>query len=504
MKKWDVVIIGSGISSLTCAVLLSKKGKSVCVLEGYSKVGGYLHTFKRFGHRFDTGAHYIGAVDPGQPFHTLLSYLGVYNSELFTPLNHDGFDVLNFPNFKIELPKGYEKTISRLTERFPSEADAIRSFYNLIREVANNFPTYRFNENADMSGVIHLLETPLSKIVEGLTQNPELRAVFYSYCALHGVRHTDVPFALHALLTDSLILSPYGLAQGGDTMAAAYVDRIRGYGGEVHLNAKVVLIETENKLAKAVVTENGDRFEAEWIISGIHPKNTFALVDDPNAFSPAFRKRLGNIQETDGVFGIYAVCENDEIDRLKNYFYFSSIEPNKMFEHVGPHSQPNGVFISSAERLKNPDKSTFGLNILAIGPYKWFSEWKDSEYPRQPSKFGDYISVKESYAEQILNFVDGLQPGFKSKIKKYVTSSPLSNVHFNGSVEGSPYGIYHSLENTGARALGPRTHVPNLLLTGQSCLFPGLLGASVSALRTAGHIVGIKPMLKELRLSGEL
>ena len=59
------------------------------------------------------------------------------------------------------------------------------------------------------------------------------------------------------------------------------------------------------------------------------------------------------------------------------------------------------------------------------------------------------------------------------------------------------------MQNTGARALGPRTKVLNLLLTGQNCLFPGLLGAATSALRTSGHIIGIKPVLEQLKAMGE-
>ncbi len=39
MSTWDVVIIGSGISSLTCGLLLAKAGKSVCVLDRAEQFG---------------------------------------------------------------------------------------------------------------------------------------------------------------------------------------------------------------------------------------------------------------------------------------------------------------------------------------------------------------------------------------------------------------------------------------------------------------------------------
>ena len=81
MKKFDALIIGSGISSLTCALLLAKAEKSVCVLEQHTKPGGFMHCFNRFGHQFDTGAHYVGGMNKGQPFRVLLEYLGLYDEE---------------------------------------------------------------------------------------------------------------------------------------------------------------------------------------------------------------------------------------------------------------------------------------------------------------------------------------------------------------------------------------------------------------------------------------
>ena len=54
---YDVIIIGSGISGLCCAALLSMEGKKVLVLEKHFKVGGYTHTFKRKKYEWDVGIH---------------------------------------------------------------------------------------------------------------------------------------------------------------------------------------------------------------------------------------------------------------------------------------------------------------------------------------------------------------------------------------------------------------------------------------------------------------
>ena len=51
-NHYDAIIIGSGISGLCTAALLSMNNKKVLVLETHFKVGGYTHTFKRQNYRF--------------------------------------------------------------------------------------------------------------------------------------------------------------------------------------------------------------------------------------------------------------------------------------------------------------------------------------------------------------------------------------------------------------------------------------------------------------------
>ena len=502
MSRYDVVLIGSGMSSLTCAALLSKKGKSVLVLEQHTKVGGYMHCFSRFGDRFDTGAHYIGAMDPGQPFHTLLRYLDVYDSDLFVPLNPEGFDVFRFPDFETRIPKGYDAVIASLSEQFPNEATAIRSYFTKIREVVAHFPTYEFSDLTDMNILQAALETPLSSIVENLTSNRALQCVLYSYCTLHAVEPAEVSFGMHAIVTDSLIRGPYGLTKGGDGLAQKFVEVIRKNGGQVLTKKRVVSIENTGKLAQAVVTSDGDRFEADWVISGLHPKRTVELVTDQTAFSPAFRERLSKLKESVGLFGVYAAChKHPDLDPLRNYYYFSSADPDTFLKYGELDSPLSPIFLASASRGSGQTKNAYTVNLYAASPISWFDTWRETGWGKRPEA---YEAAKDAYAEKLLELVQRHQPGFRETISKYVASTPVTNLHFNGSPDGSSYGIYHSIQNGGARSIGPRSHIANLLLTGQSCLFPGLMGAAISGLRTTGHIVGIKPLLKELRELGQM
>ncbi len=63
--EFDTIIIGSGLSGLTCASLLAKLGKNVLVLEQHYVAGGSTHVFEQAGYEFDVGLHYVGNLGPG-------------------------------------------------------------------------------------------------------------------------------------------------------------------------------------------------------------------------------------------------------------------------------------------------------------------------------------------------------------------------------------------------------------------------------------------------------
>lgn len=58
----DAVVIGSGIGGLSIAVLLSRVGKKVLVLEQHDRAGGCCHTFSEKGFEFDVGENAIVCV----------------------------------------------------------------------------------------------------------------------------------------------------------------------------------------------------------------------------------------------------------------------------------------------------------------------------------------------------------------------------------------------------------------------------------------------------------
>ncbi|MFC1802947.1 FAD-dependent oxidoreductase, partial [Thermoproteota archaeon] len=63
--KYDVVVVGAGVSGLLSALALSKEGKRVLVLEKENYIGGVCRSYMYQGYTVDTGPHIITRLDSG-------------------------------------------------------------------------------------------------------------------------------------------------------------------------------------------------------------------------------------------------------------------------------------------------------------------------------------------------------------------------------------------------------------------------------------------------------
>ena len=137
MSRYDVIVIGAGLGGLECAYMLSKAGKSVLVLESDALIGGCLQTFRRSGHTFDTGFHYVGGLDEGQMLRKLFDYFGLMELP-WRKMDEECFDEVTLPSGSYPFAQGYERFRETLAERFPSQRENLRKYVDLLKDVGDN------------------------------------------------------------------------------------------------------------------------------------------------------------------------------------------------------------------------------------------------------------------------------------------------------------------------------------------------------------------------------
>jgi all-trans-retinol 13,14-reductase len=492
MKK-SVLIIGSGISSLTMAILLLKAGHQVKILEQHYRAGGYLHCFKRFGFDFETGGHYMGGLGAGLPFQKILSYLGVYHPEDYVALDVNSVDNYKFDDWQFTYAVGYDENIKKLSDEFPNEKEKIKKYFDMQRDAAHAFPTYYFKSNYDQSLVLKYLDLTVSNVLDLLEIQGKLREVLMAPCILHGVSPDDVSFGIHAILVDSIMVSSHGFSSGGEVLADRFVKKIKDLGGEVLLNHKVTAVDIENEMVTKVVCENGAEFVADEYVAGIHPKIIFDIIG-MEKLRPAFRNRLLMAEESTPFIGAYVVLKNSLGINPRSNYYFMPKDADKYFR-AADHTLDKQFGFFTTPMRNYPGFGKFPLSIHASCPAQQFAKWQPSKKKNMEL---EYLQQKEKMFENLFRKIDHLFNGFSEAITDICYSSNLTNIRYNPSPNGSAYGLYHDAKVTGVRSLGPRTHFANLYLTGQNTLFPGLLGATISGLRSSSFFTGIKEVLKDL------
>jgi all-trans-retinol 13,14-reductase len=299
---YDVVIVGAGLGGLLCGAILSKEGLKVCILEKNEQIGGSLQTFRQNGHSLDTGIHYIGSLDKGQTLHKIFRYLGIMDRLELTKMQENGYDMILFKDDKNEYPHGmgYEKFINQLSEKFPSERNAIIEYCLEIKKVCATVPLYNMSME-DKYDDVDMLSLSAKVKIESFTHDKKLQAVLAGSNMLYAGDADRTPWYVHALILNSYIESSWRCSKGGDQIAKLLAREIKANGGIIQTKASVKCIREENGEAKYAELESGDKISGMTFISNVHPSVTLDILDS-DAIRPVYKNRIKDLRNSISAF----------------------------------------------------------------------------------------------------------------------------------------------------------------------------------------------------------
>ena len=132
-EEFDVTIIGSGVSGLLSAALLSRSGMKVLVLEKHYLIGGYLQGFERKDFVFDTAIHWLNQYNEEGTVTRVFKMLGedypkpqlMHRIQRHISTNHD-YLLTNNP----------DELRDQLIQDFPHEKAGIERFFKVAKRIA--------------------------------------------------------------------------------------------------------------------------------------------------------------------------------------------------------------------------------------------------------------------------------------------------------------------------------------------------------------------------------
>lgn len=491
MKKYDDIIIGSGISGLSAALLFAQNGRKVLLIEKAPKLGGSLSRFYKDGIPFDVGFHFTGGLKTGEVLSSMLSALGIRDKikPLFINSSKNTI-VFEQSKEKNEISSGIQEFGVTLKNKFPEEAKAVDSYTSFIQKIYDETVLLDLK---DITQLTHRLDEDyitFEDALNKLTDNSALKSLLTSYCLCYGTEPSEISYADHARITAAMYESVARIEGGGDSIIEAFRDRFAEFNVDISLNTYIKHFSVENKFVKECVLNTGEELTANNYLFAIHPKEIMKILPEEH-LTKGFTQRVSDFEESVGFFSLYCELENEDFDTGAS---ITTLYPNSDLEKLFGHNdltRPMTIF-KNLTFGKNGKKHLI-LNVLEPSFVDDVEKWEGTTHK---SRTKEYKQYKKDRTERILKRIYKIFPEYKNKLKILDSASMLTFRDYLHSSKGSAYGIK---QNMGQFNAFGRLPIRNVYAIGQSSVLPGIVGSMLSSFILARALLGEEKYNKLIR-----
>ena len=459
----DVLIIGSGLGGLECGALLAQKGLRTLVLESSCQPGGCMQSFRRGGLHYDTGLHYVGGLAPGQSMHKAFAQLGLL--DLPWQRMDEDFDHVIIGGRHFAFHQGYDAFVDGLAKDFPLHRKELESFAEKLQNITAS--------DMEVSAYDYLCQTFSDELLLNVVSAAAMKT---------ELRRESLPLFNFAHTCSSYIESSWRLKGDGNLLVNKLVSIICEAGGEVRTNSKVVRLTEENGRVTKATCANGSSYEAGYFISDIHPAMLCELLKECPSVRKAFRRRMTAAENTCGMFTAQLSIKPDALRYFAhNVFVYDRPNVWTMTEENDP---VKGIMISARVPEDGGDVLR-QIDLLTPMPWHECKAWTETKVGHRGD---DYKAFCREKTEQCIALAEQYIPGLHDMVEQCYTSTPLTYRDYLGSPEGGAFGMRKDCRTPMLSFHSVNTPLPNLLLTGQSIILPGIEGVTMTAFETCNKI----------------
>jgi prolycopene isomerase len=369
MKKYDVIIIGSGIGGLICGAYLAKNGKKVLVLEKNKEPGGYCTSFYRRGFLIDSTIHAIQSCQEGSVLFRIFNELKVFDKLRLVRSNPT--DTIFSNKGIIHIDNDINVTINNFKAIFKNESRGIDNFFKILTN--SNFSSIYFK----------FRDKSFKELLDLCFKNDEIKAIFDIFLGNIGSFSTQTSsITAIALLRQFILYGGYYPSGGMQRIPDQLVEIIRHFDGRIIFQKKVQKIILKENVAVGVEVRDGGIFNAECIVSNSDLKYTFTRLLDLNNSFPEFYTKLKQYTPSYSIFIHYLLLKKS----LKNVLNTGSgiwFVPNEKcledYDIDNLHRRHNiGMFCSISSKLDEslmPDDHDI-VRLMVSAKYKDENYWR--------------------------------------------------------------------------------------------------------------------------------
>ncbi|MEM7555170.1 MAG: NAD(P)/FAD-dependent oxidoreductase [Cyanobacteria bacterium P01_A01_bin.84] len=479
MQDFDVIVIGSGIGGLSAAGLLARYGKRVAVCESHTIAGGAVHSFRRGGFKFDSGASfYCGLTNAGSlnPVKQVFDIL----DESISAVRYDPLGHYHFPEGSLAIYSNSEKYLQEVTKFTPNGAKELEDFENILLplyEAMKGIPTLALRSDwqlipflvgnylpslAKMLPHLPALRGSVGNAVDATVKDPWVRRLIDLECFLlsglkaHGTVAPEVAFMLGER-NHTGVEYPMG---GSEAIVDALVRGLKKWGGELRLSCHVdkILVEKNynNSLRKAVGVKlkNGETLTAPIVISNATVWDTYTKLLSADDLPSNYRSSALATPKVESFMHLHLGIRADGLDDFTGH-------------HVVVHdsnkdiTEPGNTCMISIPTVWDKSLAPDGCHVVhayTLEPYEgWERDW-------------EYEQKKKERSLPLYSALEKVIPDVRQRVVLELIGTPLTHAGYLRRSEGT-YGP----AIPAGKGMFPNTHTPikGLYRVGDSTI-PGI------------------------------
>ena len=494
--EYDVIIIGAGLSGLSAASLLAKRGLKVAVVEHADKPGGSCGVFKRGDTVFDQGAAMLyGFGERGFNAHRFL-----FNclEEPFTVVKHNLLYVVHYRGKSIRFWPDTDRFIIELSDAFPDQKKQIHNFYTdmkrMYTHVISENPVYVTPDETDpLKSLLKIFRHPVSymrflsymnisaeKLLKHYFTSDELLQFFdkltstYCYATI-----SEAPAIMASIMfIDNHEGGSYYPAGSTLFLTGTLEKVIEENEGTMLYESTVKEILFSDHIPKGVALEDGTAIYGKHIIYSGTVWNLYDRLLPPSERADKEMQWANSQIPTYPSVVLYSLVEKSAIPEGTCPIEMIAANPEAIDE-----SEVTIYILSLDDHTLCPsDLQT----VIAIGPS--FKSWSEYHTPK-------YELQKEEEAARLIGILENRFPGFSSKMLHYELATPATIESYTMKNGGSVAGPKQMLGQHLLRRQTTKTRWNNLFCCGESTV----MGTGTPTVTTSG-ISAANAVLKNMNL----
>lgn len=504
-EMFDVLVIGSGLSSLTGAALLAKRGLRVLCVEQHTQPGGSCGTFKVGGRTVDQGTSmFFGFGQEGfNPHRYVMNVL----REPIVVIRHRHMYRLVYDGHPIEFHADFDAYFDSLATLFDqAEMDGIKRFYRYIGDLYHHViaadttymaPTEVPKGEAFTRFLRHpvrnlrlfpLLSKSAGDLLRSFVDTERVVRFFSKLTSTYCYTTLDETPAILAItmFMENHTGGSYYAAGGSHQLPGKLEKAFERFGGTIRYRSKAVRLLFDGGVPNgALIVDDHGSYEvlAKRILHGGTLYNLHACLIDEMHRDKAVLRRVQSLKMSYPSVVLYCIIDKEALPE--------GTLPIEMFAD-NPVALDEKEVTMYAFSFADPSLCAADEHVvMAIGPS--LRMWPN---PGGRAQWNDrYEAQKEQEIERLLGVLDLHFPGFRPHVRHVLLATPTTIERFtmkeNGCVAGPKQAMGQELLNR-QRARGM---FPTLYHCGEATV----MGTGSPAVTISG-ISAVNVILRDCRL----